>query len=201
MRSFQFLLTLLLLYFNLTEIAYGVDQVIKAPSGDLILDASGEIKASKAINASGLATFNNGISFGDNTLLAYKVSTFTPTLTGSTGGSLNGNGHYVRIGNIVFCQMDWTNATAGSGFSGNVRIGSLPYAAANLNGNNASYGSYWSNINTAWTGHGTIAIGDNNNYAQFGSYSPSTTPISWDAATPDGNYLRVTLTYLTTAAP
>ena len=69
-----------------------------------------------------------------NKLDDYEEGTWTPTLIGSTGGSATmtvARNNYTKVGNMCTAYM-YVNAvdTTGS-FSGDVRIGGLPFAAGN----------------------------------------------------------------------
>lgn len=62
----------------------------------------------------------------------YEEGTFTPVFRGATtAGTYTGtfNGHYTRIGNRVFIEIQLSNITASSAGSGSAEIGGLPYAA------------------------------------------------------------------------
>jgi len=76
-----------------------------------------------------------GIKFGggSGTLNHYESGTWTPQLYWTGGGyycmgGING-GNYVRIGNVVHVNyhLQWSALCGSSGFSGQLRIGGLPY--------------------------------------------------------------------------
>lgn len=85
---------------------------------------------------SALKTFSAGISFGDETLAAYDVGTWTPDLR--IGGVATGItystqvGDYVRIGALCFVRFEVTLTSKGAS-TGNVDIYGLPVAAATVN--------------------------------------------------------------------
>ena len=94
------------------------------------------------IDSSGHVIIPAGITLGttvgtyaaSNTLDDYEEGTWTPTLIGSTGGSATmtvARNNYTKVGNMCTAYM-YVNAvdTTGS-FSGDVRIGGLPFAAGN----------------------------------------------------------------------
>ena len=59
----------------------------------------------------------------------YEEGTFTPVFNGSDGGgtSRSGTGKYTKVGNVVNCWVDLTNAD-GSGFgSGYMKVTGMPF--------------------------------------------------------------------------
>jgi hypothetical protein len=89
------------------------------------------------------ATSGSGISFpastsassDANTLDDYEEGTFTPVLTGSTSGTFNGFGQYVKIGKAVLVQVQIEQAGSSS-VTGNLSITSLPFSIANATSTN-----------------------------------------------------------------
>lgn len=85
---------------------------------------------------SALKTFSAGISFGNETLAAYDVGTWTPDLrigglnTGITYSTQVGD--YVRIGAMCFVRFEITLSSKGA-LTGTVDIYGLPVAAATVN--------------------------------------------------------------------
>jgi hypothetical protein len=76
-----------------------------------------------------------GVKFGggSGTLNHYETGTWAPQLYWSNGGNycmggING-GNYVRVGNVVHVNfhLQWSALCGSSGFSGQLRIGGLPY--------------------------------------------------------------------------
>jgi hypothetical protein len=85
------------------------------------------------IGATGLATFSNGLSFGQSTLSWYEEGTWQPTLRFGGNSVLMTfsirSGTFTRIGNRVFCTMVLTLSAKGSSV-GAADISGLPYAPA-----------------------------------------------------------------------
>jgi hypothetical protein len=81
-----------------------------------------------------MASGTGGIQFGGdhaatNALDDYEEGSFTPVFNGSDGGgtSRSGTGKYTKIGNLVNCWVDLTNAN-GSGFaSGYMKVTGFPF--------------------------------------------------------------------------
>jgi hypothetical protein len=71
-----------------------------------VADASKFAYLDKAQTFSALKTFSVGLSFGDDTLAAYKIGTWTPVITaGTTNPTItygSQDGAYIRIGGVVF---------------------------------------------------------------------------------------------------
>ena len=79
---------------------------------------------------SGTGIYFDGSTSGSNALDDYEEGTYTPTLTGSTGGSINANiGKYTKVGNLVHVHIGIFNPGANSN-SGEWQI-SLPFTVAN----------------------------------------------------------------------
>lgn len=132
------------------------------------LDVTGAALISSTLGVTGLGTFTAGVKVkdtgaGSTTLSFYEENTFTPTVTtdGSapsityTGGGQQ-TGRFSRIGRLVyyFIRVVWT---AGSGGTGNLQIGGLPYTVG------AAYVGTLSMSNidyTASTGSWIIAKGN-----------------------------------------
>ncbi len=75
-----------------------------------------------------------------NTLDDYEEGTWTPTLTGVSGGTAaltNKNGYYVKIGRVVYIQFD-ISGTDGASLTGYWKLGGLPFTS----NNDASGNSY-----------------------------------------------------------
>ena len=92
---------------------------VTVSTGNLVIGTSG-----KGIDFS--ATSGTGTSelFDD-----YEEGTWTPVLTGSTSGTLNGEGRYVKVGSLVtiFCSI--RNITTANKPSGNYSITGLPFTS------------------------------------------------------------------------
>jgi hypothetical protein len=79
---------------------------------------------------SGIGIYFDGSTSDSNLLDDYEEGTYTPTLTGSTGGSINANiGKYTKVGNLVHVHIGIFNPGTNSN-SGEWQI-SLPFTVAN----------------------------------------------------------------------
>ncbi|MGY0790978.1 right-handed parallel beta-helix repeat-containing protein [Azospirillum argentinense] len=82
----------------------------------------------------GLIRFASGISFGDETLSAYDIGSWTPILTASTTPGTHTYsvqaGEYVRTGNLVFVSGRLEVSSKDAAINGNIRIGGLPFTSA-----------------------------------------------------------------------
>ena len=93
-----------------------------------------------------------GVNFGDEDLTAYDEGTWTPTLGFTIPGDENiilsfNFGSYSRIGDLVtvvfaLVTSTFTHTTA----SGMIEIGGLPFASANVSGQNSRQGLVWAGI-------------------------------------------------------
>lgn len=102
------------------------------PTGQWFSDGSVELDK---------GTFSTGVLFGTdtaaaNTLDDYEEGTFTPIYWAATGGDVTqstiNTGYYNKIGNICWIniRIGTTEASAFTGYSGQVRIEDLPFASA-----------------------------------------------------------------------
>ncbi len=86
-----------------------------------------------SIDATGLATFSDGINLGHENLTKYDEGTFAPTIAAETG-TINGtniDGRYTRIGNV--CHVWFTiECTGVSGASGAVEFGNFPFTSSSI---------------------------------------------------------------------
>jgi hypothetical protein len=100
------------------------------------------------IGATGLATFSNGLSFGQSPLSYYEEGTWTPTLRFgalSVGMTFSiRTGTYTRIGNMVILTMVLTLSAKGSSV-GSADISGLPFAPVL----SAPSAVRWANMQTA----------------------------------------------------
>ena len=89
------------------------------------------------------ATANKGVVLGvtsntdSNTLDDYEEGTFTPTFIGTSGSAgshafINTEGKYRKVGNLVYIFL-FGNVTNVGSYSGNNRVGGLPFANATAN--------------------------------------------------------------------
>ena len=99
-----------------------------------------------SISADGSATFAGSVSIGGtaaaNTIDEYEEGTWTPTvIIGNSSAGItyknNTGGSYTRIGRLVFIHVRMDIDSKGSN-TGNVKIGNLPYPAANIQSGNSS---------------------------------------------------------------
>jgi hypothetical protein len=80
--------------------------------------------------------FNNSSAIGASTLTDYETGTFTPNITGGSGGAISGgsfSGQYIKIGQLVYVSLiigSWTKNT----LSGFLQIGNLPFTASGTTG-------------------------------------------------------------------
>ena len=95
--------------------------------GDLIISTAGhgiDFSAQTATSAS-------GASSGAELLSHYEEGTWTPVIDGADGGDYtmgsNNNGHYTRVGALVFCSctLHWSSRT--TAYSGICVINGLPF--------------------------------------------------------------------------
>ena len=78
--------------------------------------------------SSGGLTFN-GDTAAANALDDYEEGTFTPVFNGADGGgtSRSGTGKYTKVGNVVNCWVDLTNANGSSFSSGYMKVTGMPF--------------------------------------------------------------------------
>ena len=123
----------------------------------------------------------------------YKDGTFTPALTGTSSGSVNGSGTYTRIGKLVIAEIEF-NSVNTTGFTGGVRITGLPYTVTSPS---ATVAAPWViNFNTDQTEADLkfYAV-DGADYIDFIS-SGAGSLANWSSPGP-GVYVRGTLVYRT----
>lgn len=96
-----------------------------------------QLTSAGSLGSTSTAMIASQINLGDDALLHYKEGTFTPTLTAGTPGTLSvgyttQQGNYTRIGNLVHIdiKLHTSSITQGTA-SGALKIGGLPYTAAN----------------------------------------------------------------------
>jgi hypothetical protein len=140
-----------------------------------------------------------------NTLDDYEEGSFTPVMTGSSSGTFNGYGQYVKVGKSVTVQIQFEGVQSSS-ISGNVNIASLPFTIANSTtpttdlyyGGVATYG-----VNAAG---GQLYLFCNGNTTSVEVYytkndGTASTQLSNTAfnASAGNSYLRFAMTYIATA--
>lgn len=124
--------------FSLNVKVSGSGTTIEIPNGKKALLGSNGTTVFEFIDfiATALTVIGNltaaGVNFGGTTLANYVEDSFTPTIVGtSTAGAgtySTQQGHYTRIGNLVFfnARLTWSAHTG----SGNMRVGGLPISSA-----------------------------------------------------------------------
>jgi hypothetical protein len=104
------------------------------------------------------------IGAGTATLTKYETGTFTPTITGESGGItgvsyVTQTGRWTQIGRLVFyaCYVEWSAATGGSG---ELRVGDVFSSAPAAVGSSAIYHSALtaSNFNYAASAYLTASV-------------------------------------------
>jgi hypothetical protein len=129
-----------------------IETLLKSAS----FDAGGVIAKTGAQTKEGVLTLTDGLSFGNETLSAYRAASWTPAFTTSSPGTLSvsytsQSGWYVRIGDLIYAyflmQFTPTKGTA----TGSMKIAGFPVSVAlgQLNCNN---------LNSAWDWPGTITV-------------------------------------------
>jgi len=150
-------------------------------------------------NASGgVIQVSNGITFpatqsassDANTLDDYEEGTWTPTLTGVTGGSLTYSqqvGRYVKIGNCVYvtCRIAFSAYTHTGGLY--PVVGGFPFTSQNVSNQFATNAAFlenvtytgvayaWNNPNEAGAYLASVASGGAFTHITGGNYSASST--------------------------
>jgi hypothetical protein len=139
-------------------------------TGNLVIGTSGKgIDFSATSDASGM----------DSELLDdYEEGLFTPTVAGSSGsatvtyqGSDNRRGRYVKIGKMVHvnCLVGWNDVS--NGFTGNIRVGGLPFAHENIE--HADPNDYTQSVGACYFQNLTVPHGNNGHTVVYiwGGYS------------------------------
>lgn len=125
-------------------------------SGDLILtaDVSDSNNLKKATIAQILG--NNATSVGG------AAQTWAPTITGYSANPSNSSYSYIRVGNLVFCQMtENTNGTSNA----STKTYTLPFTAKTRS--NASWRGYAQIVNNGSGGQGLILVDSGASTVQF----------------------------------
>jgi hypothetical protein len=120
--------------YRLIDSAYEIDQGVSGtvPTGD-----------SRIIG---------GVAFGNEALEDYDEGSWTPVLTGASGGSYTydaQNGRYTRIGNLMFVSGYLDIATTSVSPTGSLLISGLPTASSSINMGNVINFSGVSNMATS----------------------------------------------------
>tara|TARA_R100001198_G_C5173285_1_gene173115 strand:- start:47 stop:676 length:630 start_codon:yes stop_codon:yes gene_type:complete len=111
----------------------GSDRLTINSSGDIDVE-TGDIFFSGSGKGINLGVTSNTDS---NTLEDYEEGTFTPTFIGTSGSAgshafINTEGKYRKVGNLVYIFL-FGNVTNVGSYSGNNRVGGLPFANATAN--------------------------------------------------------------------
>ena len=134
-----------------------------------------------------------------NTLDDYEKGSWTPTIKGaSTAGTSTYSvqtGKYIKIGTLVFitCYVTWNTANG----TGNLRIGSLPFAGSNagvFQGLTLAGISSVSGSTSGYTWFGRINNGESEISIKYANFA-TTTPNDGDIAVCNSGTLLFTGTY------
>jgi len=74
--------------------------------------------------------FDDGVAWQRIYGVDYERGTWTPVLSGSTSGTFNGVGEYIKLDRTVFVRMNFTNLNTANKPLGIYTIVNLPFAAA-----------------------------------------------------------------------
>ena len=157
-------------------------------SGNLVIGTSG-----KGIDFS--ATAGTGTS---ELLDDYEEGTWTPTITGSTGGAASftvSTSSYTKIGNTVrlSCYLSGADVT---GLSGNVRLGGFPFPASGYHFCVSGYCNFFG------FDESDISVGlyteSGQSFSNFLKGSSTVSITATDATTSSGGTIMFNLTYKTT---
>ena len=74
--------------------------------------------------------FDDGVAWQRIYGVDYERGTWTPVLSGSTSGTFNGVGEYIKLDRTVFIRMNFTNLNTANKPLGIYTIVNLPFAAA-----------------------------------------------------------------------
>ena len=140
-----------------------------------------------------------------NQLDDYEEGTWTPTVTGSTGGSAtltDASGAYTKIGRMVTVTAE-IDINSTNTATGTIRFSNLPFTVANLlspTGIEAvGVVSFWSSFSTGVNSLGVGAVDGSTYMELYGLTSSTATVTSNISVSAMGNgEVRVTCTYFTT---
>jgi hypothetical protein len=142
---------------------------------------SGTLSENVRFPSEGGMTFN-GDTAAANALDDYEEGTFTPTLLGSGSNPTvtysNQSGKYTKIGRLVTINI-YLSTSDYSGGSGNIRIGGLPFAAANENPESTGFIMGF-RVNTA--AEAAVSINAGESYAQILARTATDTSTGWGNA-------------------
>ena len=104
---------------------------IVTPDIDSGVSTLGPLTQALNLGSTGQIVFpaTQNASSNANTLDDYEEGTFTPVLTGSTSGTFNGEGRYVKIGQLVQVSMSFRNITTANKPIGEYVITGMPFAS------------------------------------------------------------------------
>lgn len=121
------------------------------------------IKSAAAIDGSKLA--NGSITpnkLDSSAASSWAAQTWTPTITGYSANPSNSSYSYIRVGNLVFCQMtENTNGTSNA----TTKTYTLPFTAKTRS--NASWRGYAQIVNNGSGGQGLILVDSGASTVQF----------------------------------
>jgi hypothetical protein len=172
------------------------------------IDINSDLKVDGDIETTGnviIATSGKGIDFsatagtGTSELLDdYEEGTWTPTITGSTGGAASftvSTSSYTKIGNTVrlSCYLSGADVT---GLSGNVRLGGFPFPASGYHFCVSGYCNFFG------FDESDISVGlyteSGQSFSNFLRGSSTVSITAADATTSSGGTIMFNLTYKTT---
>jgi hypothetical protein len=117
------------------------------PGEDAVI--TGAWQFSRVLTASSDVTVGGTLTVAGHVVQSYTEGTWTPTLSGTGGGSgqVYGEqvGHYVKVGKLVTASFDVGVSTAGT-ISGAVIVGGLPFPASGK----STCSTLWATTATSW---------------------------------------------------
>ncbi len=164
------------------------------------VNANGLIKTSAGIDFSGAQTNTAGMT--SETLDQYEEGTWTPTVYGATdNGTITGGtfvGHYTKIGREVRAYFALGNFTLASA-SGNLTIGSLPFAADSPLGDWGANTFGWYNFDMPdnMSGAPILYVSDNATYVTGLYFTDNGTWGGVSISNGSGKYLKGCVAYTT----
>ena len=138
-----------------------------------------------------------------NKLEDVEVGNFTPFLDNATGGNTasysSQSGHYVKVGDLIYCQFRIHITAKGSG-SGNIRVGGLPFSTAtDFDFAGANCDLFYANAATSWVNLKAGARSGNTQLYVYGQTAATTNTIregNFTSSNINSNFtLRGSITY------
>jgi len=137
-----------------------------------------------------------------NTLDDYEEGSFDPTVTAATppsGLTYNSRvGRYIKIGRLVHIEISIDVANIGTGGSGTLAIGGLPFTSINVSSNFPNFGIAIAGISASLSGEVTGQINSNSNAINIVSNTNTTSGLSAAsfATAANGMNFRVATSYI-----